>query len=150
MTDGPVFMPHPDDPPAGSTPPKNSPPPAEPVADVAAVIASMPTRIEGDDPAEQDSLGQWSLWTGGLAAFLMLLQYGLGRVPLIIPALIAGVAIYFGVRGLAAARRGSASNAWMSMLGIATAVLALVSIALYYLIIVAFVATVLDGVTPAS
>lgn len=155
MTDGPIIMPHPDDPPPGSTPPKttspdtSATPPAEPVTDVAAILANMPSRIEADDPTEQDGFGHWALGTGGLAALLMLAQYTVGGIPLLIPAIIAFAAIYFGARGLAAARRGRASNRWMSVMGIVSAILALAAIAVYFLVIVAFVAAVLEGVSPA-
>jgi hypothetical protein len=145
MTDSPRIMPHPDDPPLTKKkkPSKSS---SEPVDEVAAMIANLPDRIEAS--TEKDGWGLWSLGVGGFSSVLMLLQYTVGGVPLLVPAILGLVAIFLGVLGLMAAQRGLASNRLMSSLGILSSGVALGAIMVHLLVIAPAVAAVIDGATP--
>lgn len=155
MTDGPVFSPHPDDPPEGlgaASAASDQPGRVDPELggsgqfgttssfDNAPLGADYSSTVTPLTPAEPvDRHASLSVGFATAAWVVVIILYLFGGIAFYWPVALALVAIYFAVRGLPA----SPKVAWI---GGGSALLSIVAVALYFMVVVSAVA---DAVEPA-
>lgn len=108
--------------------------------------------IPSEEILVAESLGEADNSTGYLAAGLagaaalgVFIQFTAGGIPMLVPGLLALAGIYYGIRGIGVASRNPATSKLLPWLSIVVAIVALVSIALYYLVIANAVAAVVNS-----
>lgn len=147
MTVPPRFTPHPDDEPQqGEEQSTATPTPnfgsLQPPGGSTYAAPSSPRQVPREEPLPPrqsgalNHFGGYSVTASGLGVLASALMFiGVG-VPIWLPILLGLPGIYYGIRGLSAARDGFATNRWMSLTGL---ILGVVAVVLVPLVLIVFV-----------